>query len=237
VDLATHSVTPPIRAILLDAGNTLVFVDRHRVLEIYREHGVEAGEATFIEAEFAARLILTERIRSGASGTEAHVWQEYFVTLFRRCGVPESLMEGVGARLREVHRREHLWTQVEPGTEEALARLADQGYRLGVISNADGRVEALLKSRGLLPHFEFVLDSEVVGVEKPDPRIFRAAVERLALPPEECLYVGDLYPVDVVGARGAGLQALLLDPLGRLGHHPVARVPSVLELPGFLESL
>ncbi len=230
---------PPIRGILLDAGNTLVFVDRLRVLDIYREHGVESDEARFLEAEFEARQVLARRVEESAnpSGTEPHVWHEYFVTLFRRSGVPGHRLEAVGSAVVEVHRREHLWTWVEPGTDRAMAQLREAGYRLGVISNADGRIEALLQSRGLRDHFEFVLDSGVVGVEKPDPRIFEAGVERLALDPAECLYVGDLYPVDVVGARGAGLQAVLLDPLDRLAHYPVDRIHSVVNLPEYLSAM
>lgn len=227
---------PPVRGVLLDAGNTLVFVDRGRLLELYRAHGIDSDEARFLEAEFEARSVLARRIEESdrPTGTEPHVWREYFMTLFQHSGVPPHLLDVVGREVVRVHREDHLWTWVEPGTEEALEALRESGYRLGVISNADGRVEALLASRGLRGHFEFVLDSDVVGVEKPDPRIFQAAVERLALPPEECLYVGDLYPVDVVGARNAGLQAVLLDPLDRLGRYPVDRIPSVLHLPGYL---
>lgn len=224
----------PVRAVLLDAGNTLVFVDRHRVLEVYRIHGVEADESVFLEAEFQAREVLIQRIGEGGTGTEAHVWKGYFETLFARSGVPAHRMEQVGEALVRIHREEHLWTWVEDGTAEALESLREAGYRLAVISNADGRIEALLQSRGLRDHFEFVIDSEVVGVEKPDPRIFRAAVERMGVEPHECLYVGDLYPVDVVGARGAGLQAVLLDPMDRLAHHPVDRLRSVLDLPRYL---
>ena len=85
---------------------------------------------------------------------------------------------------------------------------------MGVISNADGRMEGALEVAGIREHVEFVIDSEVVGVEKPDSRIFEAGCAALDLTPEACVYVGDLYPVDYVGARAAGLQAVLLDPLG-----------------------
>src|SRR2546423_15622480 len=59
---------------------------------------------------------------------------------------------------------------------------------------------------------EFVLDSSAIGVEKPDPRIFRMALERSGLAPDEAVYIGDIYSIDVVGARAAGMQAVLLDP-------------------------
>lgn len=226
---------PPSRAVLLDAGNTLVFVDRRRVLEIFRRTGIESNEERFVAAEFAARRQLSRRVEEGGSGTERHVWREYFLTLFRLAGVPDDALEVVGERIREEHARHHLWTHVEPGTREALERLLERGHRLGVISNADGRVEALLRDVGLRDLFEFVIDSHVVGVEKPDPRIFREGTTRLGLDPGECLYVGDLYPVDVVGARGAGLEAVLVDPEGT-SDRPVATVPSVGALPALLGS-
>jgi HAD superfamily hydrolase (TIGR01549 family) len=122
---------------------------------------------------------------------------------------------------------------VEPGTGEALEALLDAGYRLGVISNADGRVEALLQAVGLRDHLEFVVDSAVLGIEKPDPRIFQEGLRLLSLPAEESLYVGDLYPVDVLGAEAVGMQAILLDPAGDLPW-PAARIPSVTALPSWL---
>ena len=221
------------RAVLLDAGNTLVFVDRARVLEIYAGAGVHSTEERFLEAELEARSRLSLRVEEGGSGTERHVWRDYFLTLFRLSGVPEEALDAVGDRLREEHAQRHLWSHVEPGTREALEGLLDRGYRLAVISNADGRVEDLIRSVGLHDLFEFILDSEVVGVEKPDPRIFHEGTSRLGLDPGECLYVGDLYPVDVVGARNAGLDAVLVDPTGKMDR-PVEKVRSVLQLPELL---
>lgn len=220
--------------VLLDAGNTLLFVDGGRMREIFVEAGgVDVEPDRFREAEYEARLVLAEAVRDGQKGTESHVWKNYFLTLFRASGVPPGRVEAVGERVREVHRRDHLWTHVQEGTHEALERLRDAGFRLGVISNADGRVEGLLEGAGLRSHFEFVLDSRIVGVEKPDPEIFRLALERMAVEASEALYVGDLYPVDVVGARRAGLRAVLLDPMGRQ-EVPVDRIPSVRHLPGYL---
>ena len=88
---------------------------------------------------------------------------------------------------------------------------------------------------GLRPFFEFVLDSEVVGVEKPDPEIFLAATRRLGLEPASCVYVGDLYPVDYLGAIGAGMDAVLLDPLDlHDGRAPAVR--TLAELVSWLET-
>lgn len=223
-----------LRAVLLDAGNTLLFADPRRVLETLADEGIHADEERFRRAEYEARLNLVRVVRDGHRGTEAHIWEEYFATLFRGCGVPEERMDSVGTRLMTIHEEDHLWTHVEEGTGPALARVAEAGYRLGVVSNADGRVEGLIEAVGLRHHFEFVLDSGDVGVEKPDPAIFQMAVDRLGVDPRECLYVGDLFPVDVVGARRAGLRALLVDPFGRM-EGEVDRITSVRELPDYLE--
>ena len=72
-----------------------------------------------------------------------------------------------------------------------------------------------------------MLDSHVVGFEKPDPRIFRHALEISGSPAERTLHIGDMYHADVVGARGAGIHALLLDPYDVWTHVDCDRVPDV----------
>ncbi|MFC1660215.1 HAD family hydrolase [Gemmatimonadota bacterium] len=225
-----------LKAILFDAGNTLVFIDPHVVLPVFRDHGAVVGERTFWEAEFEARTALAKRVEGGATGTEAQLWNQYFLDLFRGCGVPEESLDPLGSRVRQIHRERHLWTYVLPSTLPALGELRRQGYRLAVISNADGRMREVIRAGGLQGLVEFVVDSEEEGVEKPDPEIFLRACARLGLAPGACLYVGDLYPVDVLGAQGAGLQAVLLDPLDRLDY-PVDRIPDVAALPDYLARL
>lgn len=220
-------------AVLFDAGNTLVYIDPRRMCELFAAEGVELDEAGFRRAELEARRTLHDDIARGAKGTEPELWGRYFSTLFTASGVGEDTFERVSARVRDEHRRNHLWTHTIEGTRGVLGSLLDQGYRLAVISNADGRVEDLLVRTELRDCFEFVIDSEVVGMEKPDPAIFLEACGRLDLPPRDCLYVGDLYPVDYVGATSAGLHGVLIDPLGLYdGRAP--RVASLAELPAFL---
>ena len=84
-----------------------------------------------------------------------------------------------------------------------------------VVSNADGRIEGDIRRRGLGDHFATVVDSHVVGVEKPDPKIFSIAMERIGSQPDETIYVGDVYAIDILGARSAGMEAILVDTLDR----------------------
>lgn len=228
---------PPLEAVLFDAGNTLVFVDSERMLEIFESCGVRVGAETLSAAELDARLSLTRYLENaGATGTEAHFWREYFGTLLSACGARGEALERIEEEVRRVHASDHLWTRIDEGTPRALAALRDAGYRLGVVSNADGRIAWLLERLGIAEFFEVVVDSGRVGVEKPDPRIFEVALDALGLPPEACLYAGDLYPVDVVGARRAGLRALLVDPWDAFAGRDVDRVRSVGEVPAYLRS-
>ena len=110
-----------------------------------------------------------------------------------------------------------LWKRAYPGAMAALRRVKAAGLVVGVISNSNGSVRSILEATGLAPHLDFVIDSAVVGVEKPDPRIFRLALERAGVPAGAAVYVGDLYSIDVLGARRAGLDAVLLDPRGHWG--------------------
>jgi putative hydrolase of the HAD superfamily len=88
------------------------------------------------------------------------------------------------------------------------------GLVAGVISNSNGSVRSILEETGLAAHLDFIIDSSVVGVEKPDPRIFHLGLRAAGVAPAEAVYVGDLYSVDVLGARAAGLDGILLDPRG-----------------------
>jgi putative hydrolase of the HAD superfamily len=83
----------------------------------------------------------------------------------------------------------------------------------------------------LLPYFDRVYDSAVVGVEKPDVTIFQKALNDLGVRPEETLHVGDLESVDVLGARRAGIHPILVDPGSDPTRSDFPILKSVAELP------
>ena len=182
------------------------------------------GEALAAHATEAAQAM--ER-SAGNDGERAAVYLE---ALFRSSGVPADRMLEVRDCLGRLHRERHLWCSVQERTHQSLSRLRAAGLRLGIVSNSDGRVEQALAASGLRDYFDVVIDSSLVGVEKPDPAIFRAALDALGIRPEEALYVGDLYEVDVVGARAAGIEAVLLAPLSPGPGRPCRTVGSIDEL-------
>lgn len=216
------------KAVLFDAGNTLLFLDYPRLAPaVAQATGVPLSAESLARQARPAALSL-ER----GDTTDRERASRYLETLFRLAGVPESQMPVVLDTLLALHLEKHLWGGVLEGTIEALDRLRAAGYRLGVVSNSDGRAEEGLEAAGLRGYFEVVIDSQLVGFEKPDPRIFEAALRRMALTPDEAIYVGDIYEVDVVGARRARMEVVLLDPLG---NHTGRDVPVAASLAEFVD--
>ncbi len=104
-----------------------------------------------------------------------------------------------------------------PFAGEVLRQLRERGVKTGLISNWDPSCRGVLKETGLAPYLDPIVVSSEVGAEKPDPRIFRQALELSGDSPEQCLYVGDNYYDDGVGAAQVGMEFCILNPPGRLG--------------------
>ena len=215
-----------VRAVLFDAGNTLLFLDYARLAAAI---GPVAGVALTAEL-LASRADEAALAMEHAAATDRERAARYLETLLRLAGVAQERMDDVRAALWRLHGERHLWTGVDRRTAATLRRLRAAGLRLGVVSNSDGRVDQALAAAGLREYFDVVVDSDLAGVEKPDPRIFSFALEALGLRPDEALYVGDIYDVDVVGAEAAGLRAALVDPEGRHAAAGIPSAPSVAEL-------
>jgi HAD superfamily hydrolase (TIGR01509 family) len=165
-----------------------------------------------------------------ASGTDQDRAAAYLEALFLLGGVPSDRMGEVRNCLRHLHGERHLWSSVAERSAESLGRLREAGFKLAVVSNSDGRVEEALEAAGLRHYFDVVIDSALAGVEKPDPRIFHAALDALGVAPEEALYVGDLYEIDVLGARAAGIDAVLLGKPEPGGGRSCRTTPSISDL-------
>jgi putative hydrolase of the HAD superfamily len=218
----------PLRAVLFDAGGTLINPDYGRVGGVLqRVLGRAPDAAAYVEAEYAGRAAVEAMMAGPKVSTDGDRWTVNFAAMLQAMGFSADEVRQVAPHIVAEHRAANLWTAPMPGAAAGLAALRDAGYVVGCISNADGSVDKLLARAGLAEHLSFIVDSGAVGIEKPDPRIFALALSLAAVAPDEALYVGDVYAVDVVGARRAGLEPVLLDPLGRYGDRGCRTSPNV----------
>jgi HAD superfamily hydrolase (TIGR01509 family) len=220
--------------VFLDAGGTLIHLDRAFILQCLAERGLHRTEAQFRAADSAARRRVGELVRDGAPSDDASRWIAYGATLLAQLQCEGEHAGAVRDLVMKRHTEGRLWSHAEEGTLQALQRVRDDGYTLGVVSNADGRVASFLEHAGLADVLDFVIDSGAVGVEKPDPRIFRLACERAGVTPAEAVHVGDVYEIDVLGARSAGVHPLLVDPDGLHTHCDCDRIRNIADLPDWL---
>ena len=202
------------RAILFDLGGTLLYPDFPFVAEQLRLRGQEIHLDQFLDALSVAsyRLDTYMQVHATVDATRVPVYITYLLeALAVRTGIADLVHEVIIPR----HQTVNFWNYLLEGTLPLLGRLRER-YRLAMISNSDGRAEAKAAQYGISPYLEFVIDSQRVGVEKPDPRIFHLACQQLGLAPADCIYVGDIYSIDVLGARAAGMQPVLIDRTGTL---------------------
>lgn len=203
-------------AVLLDAGGVIVVPDPLAIGPALAPFGATSDLATLIRAHYVAI-----RAHAGSTSTGEHVWLDYLRAHVAACGVPTVQADaGLAALVRVFGHRTWRFPLVE--TVVAMERLREHGTPLGVVSNAVGQVADLLRHASCCQvgpgggvELDVLVDSGVVGVEKPDPAIFAPAVavmERLGVEPRRIGYVGDSLRYDVAGARAAGLVPLLLDP-------------------------
>jgi putative hydrolase of the HAD superfamily len=229
-----------VRTVLFDVGNTIFHLDYAFIVSVLAEHGHQTTPRWLRYAEYHAKEAID---RALASHTPDFVlWRDdaarrpsYFATVLEALGIPPDETKRVLDALEEHNRARCLWRVMEPDTPAVLDALAARGFALGVVSNADGRVEADLVRAGLRDRFATVVDSHVVGVEKPDPAIFRIALKRMGAEAGTALYVGDVFSIDVLGARRAGLAAALIDPLG--GYPGAVDCPRIRRLADLLDLL
>lgn len=220
----------------LDAGNTVIFLDHARLADILREAtGFVVEARVLIETEGEAKrraevgglhdCAWSFRARPGAAG-----WGRMVGTIALAAGLDPSLVPQFLDAAWPRHEERNLWCKVPEGLGPALDAMRARGKHVAIVSNSEGMLDRLFCDLGIRDHFDLIVDSGLVGVEKPDPRIFRVALERFGVPPERALHLGDFFATDVLGARAAGMRCALIDPFGHYaGRHPdVPRVPGVV---------
>lgn len=151
-----------------------------------------------------------------------------FRAMYGGLGLDEAACESLVGRIDAAHAERHMWCGCDPDAPRVIDELKRRGLLVAVISNTeDGRARESLEAAGLAERFDVIIDSHHVGLSKPDPAIFRHALELLKVEPREAVFVGDSYAHDALAAMSAGLAAVLLDPLDL---HPEAVCPRIRRL-------
>jgi putative hydrolase of the HAD superfamily len=212
------------KAVFFDVGNTLLFPNRQIIHAPLHERKVVPSQQQLHSVERRAKK---EFDALQQSGTADHgFWYLFYTHLLEELGIPDDALRDT---LVTATRNSANWGEMRPGTREALQRIG-QRYRIGVISNADGKIAALLEQKKIADCFLTITDSGLIGYEKPHPAIFEAALREMKAAPGESLYVGDVYSVDYLGATGIGMEAILFDVSGAYRETGLPRVESLGEL-------
>lgn len=189
---------PP--AVTFDVGETLVELDLDFLARRLEERGVAVEPAKLAWAKAAAWKRHDELVAGGA----AHPWKALMGTLLEGAGVAEP-----GPHVDFLWDQQpvaNLWRKPIEGMVELARELEASGVVVGVVSNSEGKIAELLAEIGCGDPFKAVIDSGVVGIAKPDRRIFEHAVKQLGV--RRAIHVGDSWPADVLGALGAGWDAV-----------------------------
>lgn len=217
------------KTIFFDVGNTLLFPDREYILKPLYERGSKPSLEQWHAIERTTKQTFDDVVQHGGA-VDHGFWYMFYSSLMEEMSVEDDVVRDA---LVDATRFSANWNQIRPGTREILERLGKE-YRLGVISNADGKIAAVLERCGIADCFPSITDSGLVGYEKPHPAIFEAALRDMNAAAGESLYVGDVYSVDYVGASGAGMQAMLFDVAGAYRESGLPRVESLEQLEGVL---
>ncbi|MGH2724393.1 MAG: HAD family hydrolase [Actinomycetota bacterium] len=228
-----------IRAVFFDAGETLLYPHpsfAEVFTEVLREEGHRVEPARVQEVVSAYSQRFTDAVTKGegrlwstSSDRSREMWRAIYDTFLTEVGIPDDhdrLFEALYARFTDM-----ATYRLHPDALPTLERLAKTHVTLGLISNFEEWLERLLEALEVGHFFTVTVISGVEGVEKPDPQIFRIALERARVEPGESVYVGDHPFFDVAAAREAGMLPVLIDRRGRHADAEGLRITSLEDLP------
>ena len=220
--------------LFLDAGGVLVWPNWWRIAEAIRAHGIDVKPESLAAADPIVRHELDSDLTTMGDQKRG---SRFFEMILARVGVPFSDgAESALADLRRYHATENLWEYVPDFVRPALIELRRRGLKLVVVSNANGTLLRAFTRLGLAPLVDMIVDSAEMGVEKPDRRLFDAVLVQSGADRANTAHVGDLYSVDVVGARNAGLTGILVDQADLYADADCPRIRSIAELPALIRT-
>ncbi len=228
------------KAVFFDFGGTLLVMRRDRVIsKILTGKGYPTTPADVRSAYFDVEPAWLGLYgdRSFTSEQSEEYYRRLDAMVFGRLFPGSSEGEQISHLMRRMwpEVQESIPLELYPDAEPTLKRLSEGGFKLALISNGPPDVAETVSRFGLTKYFPVALVSGVVGVSKPNPEIFRIALNGTGVEPGEAVHVGDLYEADVKGARNAGVTPLLLDRDGNYGEVDCPKISGLAEVYEFLE--
>lgn len=217
---------------LFDVGGTLITFDEWRRAQDYVTRADSVGVTVSVDEMYHTLDELNHGLNTRMKGIvlsllpqaeQRAFWVDYWAEGFRHRGVGEADAVRFAVELLDPVNGgsyQKVFEDVVPALEQLRAR----GKRMGIISNFSPNCEPLLRQLGLADYFDFFIVSGILGIEKPDPRIFQAAIEASGKPVSELVYVGDSVHHDIEGAHAIGMDAVLIDRADRFPQFQTARV-------------
>jgi HAD superfamily hydrolase (TIGR01509 family) len=234
-----HPILRDVAAVFFDAGGTIVHPEWRRLSQLVEAVTGEVFSPAEMRMAFCQMLQIVDAEVIQGSDSNSRLKPHWgFLSTFRALGIDKSVCNDLSQRLNLEHEKRHLWCAADREAADVLVRLKNSGLRVAVISNTeDGRIEEALTLAGLASHFEFLIDSYLVGARKPDEAIFQLALKRLGLQPNKAVYVGDSYAYDILGAQRAGLRSILVDRFGTYEGIDCGRITKLSELTSYSRSI
>lgn len=231
-----------IKAVFFDLGGTLLVMRRDRVFskllaEEGREASLERVHSAYMKVESWWLSVYGKRTLSPEETYEAYrdLDAKVFLHLFPDEGPAEADRISRLARARWPEFEKEVPLELYPDAEPLLRRLQADGYSLALISNAPPDTGKIVEGLGLTKYLETVVISGAVGYSKPNPEIFRIALRQADVSPAQTIHVGDLYESDVLGARSAGIEGVLIDRDGVGAEYECPRIRSLDEVYRYIQ--
>ncbi len=226
-----------ITYIFFDFGDTLAYSTRSTEdiwTSIFKELGVEAPTREDMwramkEVDASHGIHIYDY-----TGKAKEYWTIYDMLVFERLGLKDIAKKGADLAYKRFRENK---ISAYPDAKSTLKKLKAQGYILGIISNYTDELTYDLRAIGLDAYFEHVIISQLTGAAKPDPRIFKKAMEKAGCDPKMSIHVGNSYEADVVGAQGIGITPILVDRHGKYDSVKCHKVKALAEIPSLISKL
>ncbi len=216
--------------LLFDAGGTLVFANIEWLSALLKKYGFSTNPNTLFKKTCEVNYLIDLHLSKSGELKQKNFLRSFLGMMLSELVDTREKLDPIIEKIIFEDSKKSLWTYTFKWIRKTLERLKNEGYRMSVISNSDGRVEDILCETGLRSFMERVYDSHIIGISKPNVGIFDRALEDLSLAPKDALYIGDMFYIDVLGANRAGIPAIHLDPFGFYKGWKGIRIPTIAKI-------